>query len=228
MANQDMRGEFARGWKPLLGSAIGIGLGLAPIGPFTSGVFAVQLQHEFGWSRASILAGQFTVVAALLLLGPVVGRLADRLGAKRIAVWSAIGLGLGFMSLSLVTAQIWTYYLLYGLMCVVGIGTMPIIYGRVVSLWFDRYRGLALGIALCMTGVSGIFLPIYAQALIGHFGWRWAYVGVGALSLCVGAPLLALLLPGAEATGAEVARGREGDPLPLEGVEIAAVSAISQ
>jgi MFS family permease len=212
--------EFRRGWKPLAASAIGIGLGLSPLPTFTAGVFAVALQHQFGWSRGAILASSFTTVAALLLFGPVAGRMADRFGARPVALWSTLGLGVGALSLAFINQNIWTYYAAFALMSVIGIGTMPVVYGKIVSVWFDRRRGLALGIALCTTGLSGMFLPTYTQTLINHFGWRWAFVGVALLPLLVALPLLSVLLP-TESLTAPTAHPTVV-PASLEGMEIKA------
>jgi MFS family permease len=213
--------EFRRGWRPLLAAAIGIGLGLSPLPTFTAGVFAVALHNQFGWSRSAILASSFTTVAALLLFGPVAGRLADRYGPRPVALWSTLGLGLGGLSLALINSNIWTYYAAFTLMSVIGIGTMPVVYGKIVSLWFDRHRGLALGIALCTTGLSGMFLPIYTQTLINHFGWRWAFVGVALLPLLVALPILAVLLP-KDSLAIRTARAQTITTALLEGFSVPA------
>jgi MFS family permease len=133
----------------------------------------------------------------------VMGRLTDRFGARPVAIWSTLALGLSTAAIGLLTRQIWTYYALFALMSFVSVGTLPVVYGKIISLWFDRSRGFALGIALCTTGLAGMILPIYTQTIISHFGWRWAYVGVGLLPLLIALPTLWLLLP------------REEGPAPL-------------
>jgi MFS family permease len=192
------QGEFARGWKPLLAASVGVGLGLSPMPAFTSGIFGLALEHEFGWSRSAVLLSSALLMLSLFLFGPYVGRLTDRIGARPVAIWSTIGLGVTTMMLSLVTHAIWTYYLLFWLMTVAALGTLPITYARVINTWFFRYRGLALGISLCTTGVSGMILPIYVQTLIMHYGWRVAYLGLGLLPLVITLPCIVLLLPRTE------------------------------
>jgi MFS family permease len=209
--------ELRRGWKPLLGAAVGIGLGLSPIPTFTIGVFAVQLQAAFGWSRASILSSSIAVTIALLVVGPFVGRLTDRIGARPIALASTAALGVTTASLSLTTSNIWMFYALFAAMSVLSLGTLPIVYARVINTWFDRQRGVALGIALSTTGISGMLLPIYAQTLIAQVGWRGAYVGLGLLPLLITLPCVYFLLP---RDGGSAAPGASVTPVATDGLTV--------
>jgi MFS family permease len=189
------KSELARNWKALLAISVGIGLGIAPVPTFTTGVFAIALQKQFGWSRGDILGVVLFQTLAFGLIGPLLGRLADRIGPRPVVIASTIGIGLSTAAFALITAQIWTFYLAYAVMIVLSLGTMPPIYARMLSILFDRQRGQALGLALCTTGISGIVLPIYVQKLIGAFGWREAYVGLGLLPLLIALPCALLLLP---------------------------------
>jgi MFS family permease len=55
----------------------------------------------------------------------------------------------------------------------------PIPYAAVITHWFDSHRGIALGLATAGVGLGVALIPQLAASLIGHFGWRWAYVGLG-------------------------------------------------
>jgi MFS family permease len=189
------QGEYARGWKALVASAMGIGLGMSPLPVFTAGIFAVALQHQFGWSRGGIMAAVFLQTVSLFVIGPPLGRLTDRIGARPVAIASTIGLGLSTAAFSLTTSNIWSFYAIYAVMSAVSVGTMPTTFAKVVSQWFDRRRGMALGLALCTTGIAGILLPLYVQSLIGWIGWRGAYVGLGLLPLVITLPCLLAFLP---------------------------------
>jgi MFS family permease len=189
------RAEFARGLKPLIACAAGIGLGTSGLQTFTAGVFAVALERQFGWSRSQILSAVLLQTAAIFFVGPLIGKLADRIGVRSIAICSTLLLGLGTAAFSPVTGHIWTFYLAYGLMSLGSLGTLPPIYAKVLSLWFDRRRGLAMGLALSVTGISGMVLPIYVQTLIGTVGWRAAYVGLGLVPIVIALPCIVLWLP---------------------------------
>lgn len=204
-ATPPRKGEFARNWRSLFACTVGIGCGLSPIPPFMSGLFGTALQDEFGWSRGDVLAPIMFVTAALLLLGPVIGRLADKHGARPIALLSTAGLGISLAAMSLVSEQIWTYYACWAVLAVVAIGTLPITYAKVITRAFDKHRGFALGIALASTGVAGALAQFYVQWLIEEWGWRVAFVGLGAVPLLVAWPILFVFLrdasPSGEASG---------------------------
>ena len=187
--------EYARGWRALVASALGIGLGMSPLFMFTSGVFAVALEAEFGWSRGQILGAALFDTLSVMVIGPMVGRLNDKIGARPVAIVSCLGIGLLTMALALTTSNIWTFYAIYAARSALSLGTLPPTFAKVINAWFDKKRGMALGIALCTTGVSGMLLPPYVQAIIGEFGWRAAYVALGALPLLIALPAILFLLP---------------------------------
>ena len=59
--------------------------------------------------------------------------------------------------------------------------------------WFDRRRGLALGLSLMGTGMFGFSAQFFVPPIIAAFGWRAAYVAVGLLPLLIPAPVAYLL-----------------------------------
>src|SRR5439155_25725626 len=65
-------------------------------------------------------------------------------------------------------------------------------YAKAISAWFDRRRGLALGIAMSGVGLGGFIMPQLAQALIDRVGWRGAYPSLGLLTLAIAFPQVAL------------------------------------
>src|SRR5262249_22690786 len=85
-------------------------------------------------------------------------------------------------------------YLLFAIAGVVGgIGT-PIPYASVLTQWFDRQRGLALGIGIAGVGLGVAIVPQLAAALIAAFGWRIAYLGLGIAVLVIAFVPVALFL----------------------------------
>ena len=72
--------------------------------------------------------------------------------------------------------------LIYAIFCVAGFISgvqTPIPYAAVIAHWFDSHRGIALGLATAGVGLGVALIPQLAALLIGHFGWRSAYVGLG-------------------------------------------------
>jgi len=76
------------------------------------------------------------------------------------------------------------------------VATNPVAYSRVVANWFDRRRGLALGLSSAGVGVGAFIMPSMAHFLIEEYGWRQAYTALGCASLLIGAPVVALFLRG--------------------------------
>jgi sugar phosphate permease len=73
-------------------------------------------------------------------------------------------------------------------------GPAPVPYGVVISHWFNRHRGLALGLSMMGIGIGSVVVPILAQHLITSFGWRAAFAIVGGAVLLLPLPVIAALL----------------------------------
>ena len=188
------RSEFSgRGWQLVLSSLLGIGLGLSPLPFYTMGIFAPHLAKEFGWQKEEIQFALAVTTRMVLWAGPLVGVLAKRVGVRRIAIGSVVLFSLAFMSLGLSTGSLTQFYVTFAAVAVFGAGTLPITWTRAVNGWFDKKRGLALGLSLMGTGIFGFSAQFFVPAIIAEFGWRWAYVAVGALPLLIAAPVALLL-----------------------------------
>lgn len=201
----EQTGEFKRGWPVLSAAAVGVGLGLSPLPFYTIGVFIPPLLAEFGplgWAPGDILNALAIYTFGAFFASPVVGILAQRFGARRIAIISIITFSFAMMALALNTGSKSLYIVLWLLLAFAGAGTLPITFTRPVANWFDRNRGIALGIALIATGVFGALAKFFAQHIVSnpdwHFfngsGWRSAYIMLGLLPLTIALPLSLLSL----------------------------------
>lgn len=182
--------EFRRGWRLVLAAATGVGLGITGLTFYTLGIFIGPLTQEFGWSRTALASATILTTLTTLFLGPVVGRLADRFGGRAVGLTSLVGLAAGLAGLSLIGADLWTFYLAFGGAMVLGAGTLPIVWTRAVNAGFDKARGMALGLTLTGTGLCAILAPPYVQWLIADHGWRVAYLGLAGLVLVLGVPVV--------------------------------------
>jgi MFS family permease len=181
--------EFRNGWKPLLASVTGAGTGVAPMAAYSIGALVGPLSSAFGWSRSQITASTLFSAIGLVVASTLAGALADRYGARRVAIFSQILLVAGLAAMSLVSSHIWTLYAAYLLLAIIGAGTLPMVWGRAIVGWFSQSRGLALGMSLVGTGLVGTLLPSYVSWLAADFGWRNAYLGMAALPLIFALPL---------------------------------------
>ena len=208
--------EFRRGGWPLLGSTIGAGCGLSSVCFYTHGVFAVAIANDTGWSRGGVQGAVSIMILMAVVTAPIVGWLVDRLGARRVALWSVPAFGLTLALLSLSTDQIGTYYAAWVLMSIVGAGTLPTTWTKVVIGWFDDYRGIALGLTLAGTGIAATLAPAYAGWLIGQVGWRGAYVGLAITVMVIALPAVFGLFR----SPAGAVPGFSGAAIKLEGLAL--------
>lgn len=208
--------EFARGWTILLASLIGIGSGLVSLPFYTFGIFAPHLAHEFGWSMGEIMGGLTITTLALLVAAPIAGLLCERFGARPIAAASLALFGLSYVSLATLDGSLTQYYLTWGIAAAVGAGSLPITFTRTVNHWFDRHRGLALGIAMMGTGLFGIACKPVLAWVIGDYGWRTGYVVLGCLPLFFATPVTLLLFRD-PSSAALRAVGKDAPVTPISG-----------
>jgi len=186
--------RFFYGWWIVVVAGIGLCLGYAPIIVYSFSVFIKPLTQEFHSNRASISLA-FTLANLIQSISsPLAGRLADRFGARSVILLSSVIFALLLVSSHLVSAKLWSFYVFYGLLGFVGSGTAPIPYVKVISRWFDRRRGLALGLTMFGIGSGAILMPVLAQKLIALLGWRATYTVMGLLVLAVSVPILAFFL----------------------------------
>lgn len=189
MSNRSDFSEFRSGWPVVVASMVGIGLGLSPVPFYTAGIFAPVLAHQFRWDFAQIFAGFPILVAGVLIMSPVIGWLSDRHGVRRITLGSCILFSLCFMSQAFLNGNLYVFYGIWTVMAIVGSGTLPITWTRAVNNKFQKRKGLALGLTLLGTGLFGYACKPLTTALIDHFGWRLAYVGIGSLPLLLAFPV---------------------------------------
>ncbi len=167
----------------------GIALGLSPMPFYTIGIFAPILVREFHWTYAQIFAGITCTTAAVIIASPAVGFAADRFGVRRVALSSVALFGFSFMALGFGTGSLTLYYLTWTIIALLGAGTLPITWTRAVNNGFHSGKGLALGLSLLGTGLFGYIIKPLAAWLIGEFGWRGAYMAIGAMPLLISLPI---------------------------------------
>lgn len=193
------RQEFARGWRVIMGGAIGAAFSISALPFYTLGVFLKPIAAATGWSREAIQWGFAVQMLGILSVTWIWGAAIDRYGARPVALVSQVGLGVGLMILPLVATSITGWYLGWLLVAAMGAGTGQVTWTRGISGWFDKARGAALGVALVGTGVTAVVSPPAVTAIIGRGGWAMGYHLLGASVLVIAIPLVALLFRDAPA-----------------------------
>lgn len=210
----------ARKTSLVIGAAMGMAGGFAALYFSTLSVFLKPMAAMFGWGR-----GQLSAVALLSMIGsalaaPVVGRLIDRYGARRITGASVLLLALGLYCMSELPASLLILSALSFVLGAVATATTPPGYLSVFPQYFDKRLGAALGCAMIGVGIGSALAPLLAQKLIVDHGWRQAYLILAAVALVLGLAANALCFAGASARRDALEHGksartelREGDNL---------------
>jgi MFS family permease len=179
------------GWKVVLAGFFGVMVSFAAVVPYTFGLFIKPLTASFGWNREAASAGFSIAALTLAAASPGLGFLLDRHRPSRIILPCIVVFSAAYVSLALLTHNLWHFYLTFFVIGMVGNGTAYIGYSRAISTWFNRRRGLALAIMLAGSALGAMVLPVLTQAVITHMGWRTAYLILGLLAFAVGFPLTA-------------------------------------
>lgn len=188
-------GEFRRdhAWRIVLAAWIGVAMGLTALPFYTLGIFAKPLALEFGWSRAVIQSGFTFSMVGVICSAWAAGWAIDRFGVRPVALFSQAGLALGFGGLALQNGSPTLWQATWFVFAVLGVGTTPLTWSRGIATWFDKRRGLALGIALSGTGVTALVAPPLVNQVVAAHGWRAGYVAVALAIVVVAMPAVWLL-----------------------------------
>jgi len=181
--------EWSKGWKIVIASMFGIGLGLSPLPFYTLAILSKPIMAEFGWNLGEVYFAFAFMTLGVLVGSPVAGFLADKFGARRVALPSLVFLAIGMFCLSLLNGDLKQFYAIFLCMAIFGAGTLPITWTRAITNNFNVNRGLALGVALVGTGIFGLFAPALTQYLIDSHDWRFAYKVLATLPIIISLPI---------------------------------------
>jgi MFS family permease len=188
------REQLFYGWWVVLVAAVGLFLGPIPISVFSFAVFLKPLIHEFHSTRGAVSLA-FTVFGTMTALTlPFAGRIIDRYGPRRVILVSSFLASMVFLSANLCSGKIWQLYLFYAACSIASCGVAPVSYCNVISHWFDRRRGMALGFIMAGLGSGAVVIPSAAHSVVAKYGWRAAFGCSGAVMLLISLPVLALFL----------------------------------
>ena len=173
----------------------------------TYNAYSLFLRDWSGELHAPISQLQLPIAAMALLaslVAPMVGTLADKYPARRLFGWGLIGMAIFYLAVSTATAS-WQLVALYGLLAPLALClSTAVTANALISRWFARRLGLALGLSAFGIGMAGVLLPPLIAALLPTVGWRMIWRGGGLVVALVVLPLVV-----------SVARnrpsGREGD-----------------
>ena len=159
---------------------------------FSFGVFFKSIESEFSLTRAAT-SGFFSAYmifgCAVAILG---GWALDKYGPRIVTLSMGVFTGLSLLLTSQINAP-WQLFITYSLILSLGTGTVYIVVMATISRWFDKKRGLALGIGGSGTALGTVIMAPFATYLISTFDWRMAYAIIGLIACIVVIPLSRVL-----------------------------------
>jgi MFS family permease len=206
--------KFRNPWLVVGGAIAGLTVSNGPVLTFTFGIFLKPLTADMGWNRGETAFALSIGGVTASLLVPILGRMMDRWGIRRVALPGLVIFAGTLAAVGLSPDSLLIFTLVFTVAQTAGAIQTPIAYAKAIAAWFDRRRGLALGIAMSGIGLGGFAMPLFAQFLILHFGWRAAYAWLGAVSLTLSFPAMALFIREPEAGEGEIRALQRAAELP--------------
>jgi sugar phosphate permease len=173
------------GWRMVIVSAILFFIGGAA--PFT--IVLKQLMAQFHTGRGEVsLSPSITMIAAGIT-GIFVGRMLHRNSPKKFLLWGSVVGGVTLLLLSLANS-LWFLYAFSVIAGLAGGFSNAISIFTLLSRWFVRKWGTALGIAMAGGGIGSIVFQPLVGIIAQNFGWRAMYLFAGSLILAINVPLI--------------------------------------
>jgi MFS family permease len=152
--------------------------------------FMVQ---QFGWTRAQVTSGN---ALSKLVVGPIFGFIAgwivDRFGPRRVMMAGILMAGAALVGLGW-TSSLAMFYFFYFFNALGYVCGGPLPNQVLLTRWFDKSRGKAMGFAYLGIGVGGATVPWISHALVQHFSWQVALRLLGLSIVVISLPLAFLV-----------------------------------
>ncbi|MGJ8563560.1 MAG: MFS transporter [Alphaproteobacteria bacterium] len=179
-----------QGWLVVAGAFFGTACGATILVPYTFGYLIAAPAAELGWQRTEFASAISVYMLVLLILLPFAGRVIDKVGARMAASASLLAMAAVFAYMGYALDDLKTLHISYAVLAVAAVGASPLSYARAITSFFDKRRGLALGVALCGVGLGTAFLPVYVRFCIEWGGWRAGFYGISVLLISIITPLV--------------------------------------
>ena len=156
------------------------------------GVFFKSLASDFGLNRAETSGVYSAHMLLSCLFAIVCGWGVDKFGPKILVALMGFFIGLSLI-LTSQTHSLWQLCVVYSFLFAVGAGGVFGVLMSIIVRWFDRKRGLAIGLTTSGIGLGTIIMPPLSTYLIANLGWRMSYVVIGLMAWLLIIPMALLL-----------------------------------
>ncbi len=196
MLSKNVIAEWRGFW--FLPFAAALGYSTSVIHVYSLGPFIEPLQQAFGWSRAEASLGISLASFISAVFCIPVGMLVDRIGPRRIGLVGVLLMLSAFALLSTTTGSVTNWMLLWVVIAFATLFVQATVWTSAVASRFEASRGIAFAITLSGASLSATVFPLLATWLIVDYGWRTAFVGMGAIWATLVFPVLFLCFRGAK------------------------------
>lgn len=166
-------------WWVLFAAVLGMAFSPGPVIFGSLGLFAPHLIEAYGWGRGEIMLSLTFFNVAGVVASPAVGWLLDRFGVRRVLLPSILALVAGFLVIAGVVSTLPAFYAAAFVWGALTVGAQSISYAKLVTGWFDRRRGFAIGVVAAGLGLGYSIVPILVSQLLGSLDWRAAMTALG-------------------------------------------------
>lgn len=181
-------------WSIVLGSTLGstVGLFTTVLLPFS--LLMGPLRAELHWTATDISLALTCCYIGFSSTAYWGSAMLDRVSTRKLMMASYALMGALLAALGVLPVGRFVVYAVYAAVGVVGVGTSVVAHGRIVTGWFARRRGVALGCMNAGVALGAIATPQIVHRCLPELGWRGTYVVLGALAAVVGVAATAALI----------------------------------
>lgn len=215
-ANTVARLGWYHGWN-IVGITILTQIAANGMAVNANSLFLKKFSEEMHAPISSFLLGLLCLGVVSALLSPFVGRLADKFPARNMLLFGLAGLVVFHLGVSFITAP-WQYVLLCALVLSPSITlAASLVTNKLVSGWFVKHIGLALGLSAFGMGLAGVVLPQLIAIFMPVVGWRivWRFAGLFILLVLIPIVMLFVRDRPTERDGFDYLTGGDGKAAPL-------------
>ena len=174
------------GWYLLVSAVVGMAIA-SGVSFWVLGYYVTPLEEEFGWSRTLLQTGISVSLLVSGLASPLAGRMVDRYGPRRSIIWGTI-FTCGSYVLLATTSSLLEWYLYFSINSFFRGFMFYIPFQVLISRWFDRKRGRAVGIMAMGFSLGGFLMPLM-QRIIDNVGWDASFIFAAVILAVVFLPI---------------------------------------
>ncbi|MEM1089876.1 MAG: MFS transporter [Pseudomonadota bacterium] len=188
------------GWyrKPVFGLPVVVAgfMGMfGNVGPliYSSFAFIVQdIQRTTDWARSDLTLSISFLTFFTALAQPGFGAIVDRFGVRWPTALSLLLMAITLATIPLFVTEVWHLWVGFILAAVLGVANNTMSFIRLAAAWFDRKRGLMIGIVASATGLGLAILPRITAEVINDYGWKGGFVWYGIYIAFITVPVIVL------------------------------------